>query len=131
MTGKESECTDSPKPSDGDERIARTAVELVLIKGDSSKDTEKYEVDGSSSAGSRSSADTRKGLSCAMGAKRPKTSPDAGNRTLRVVDEKKSNTGADVHKLKAGEVDFPKPKFRKMATRSATIEDMESSERAE
>ncbi len=104
---------------------------MVPIKRDSSKDTVKYEVDGSSSAGSRSSADTRKGLSCAMGAKRPKTSPDAGNRTLRMVDVKKAKTGADVHKLKVGEVDFPKPKFRKMATRSASDEGMKPSERAE
>ncbi len=128
-TGNECEFTESPKPSDGDKRVARKAVELVLINEESSEDTDKYEVDGSSCAGCRSSADAREKLSCAMGAKRAETRPDAGNRTLRAIDKKKTKTCADVHKSKAGGVDFPKPRFRKMETRSAANEGMEWSER--
>ena len=130
VTGKVCGWKDLLKPTDGDERIAETAVDLVPIKRDSSIDTVKNEVVGSSSMGSPSSADTRKGFSCAMSAKRPKTSLDAGSRALKVKDEKKTGTGADVNELKTSVMDSPQPKFRKMATRSASNEDRKPSERA-
>jgi hypothetical protein len=129
-TGKECECTESSKSSDGDERGARNAVELVLIKGGSSEDADKCKVDGSSCAGSQSSAGTREKLSCAVSAKRTKTCPDAEYRTLRVIDDERTKTCADVHKSKVGGVDPPKQKARKIGTRSTTKKGVEWGELA-
>ena len=111
---------ESSKSSDGDERGARNAVELILINGGSSEDADKCKADGSSCAGSQSSAGTREKLSCAVGAKRAKTCPDAEYRTLRVIDDVRPKTCADVHKSKVGGVDPPKQKGRGINTRSKT-----------
>ena len=120
LTGKECEVEASQKPSIEDEMIAMNAVELAHIKGDSSKDTDKYEVDGSSSARSRSSADTRKGPSRALSAKRTKTCSNKGDGILRSVEEMNAQIVGGAIKTKTAGMDVPKPKFRKMETRSAT-----------
>ncbi len=119
-TGEECEDEASQKLSIRDEMIAMRAVDLTHIKGDSSKDADIYEVDGSSSARSRSSADTRKGPSRALSAKRAKTCSNKGDGILRSVEEMNAQIVGGAIKTKTAGMDVPKPKFRKMETRSAT-----------
>lgn len=94
LTGKECEVEASQKPSIIDEMIALNAVELAHIKGNSSKDTEEYEIGESSCAGPRSSAKARQ-------------------RTSREIQTKRSRTVAEV-------VDPPNEIGRRMKTRSKT-----------
>ena len=82
-TGEKSEVEAPQKPTIMEEMIAMDTVELTDTKGDSGKITDEHEVDGSSCGGSRSSADTGKGASRAMSAKRAKTCPDEGNGISR------------------------------------------------
>ncbi len=109
LTGKKSEGEAPQKPTIMEEMIAMNTVELTDIKGDSRKNTNKYEDDGSSCAGSQNSADTGKGPSRAMGAKRAKTCPDAGNGILRSIDERKAQTSAKVEGRRFGRSETENP----------------------
>ena len=102
LAGKECECEASPTPLDDNERAARNAKESVNEKGYSSEDADEYEIDGSSCSGPRSSIDTRQKLSCAIDAK------------------KRTKTSSVVHKIEVDEVDSPRRKLRRIATRSTT-----------
>jgi hypothetical protein len=84
--------------------------------------TDKNEVNGSSSAGSRSSADTIKGISCAVGAKRPKICPEAVKGTLRAIEAKRVETSNEARKTEVEEMDAPNKRVRRIETRSTTKE---------
>jgi hypothetical protein len=86
LTEEKSKAEAPQKPTIMEEMIARNTVELTAIQGKSRKNTDEYEVDGSSCAGSRSSADTEKGPSRAMSAKRAKTCPDMQKSTMNKID---------------------------------------------
>ncbi len=120
LTGLECECMESPMSSGDDKRVVRDAVESARMDGNNSEDTDENVKELMLIAEPRRSAGTRKRTSDAMDVKMPETHPDARKRTLRARDEKITKTCDDVHKSKAGGVDFPKPKFQKMETRSAT-----------
>lgn len=117
--------------SDGDDMVAVHEVGTGREKGASSEGSDKNVSCESSSAAPRSSASTRQRTSRETDTKRAKTCDDAGNRTLRTVDEVKAKTGAVVQKLKVEGVDRPKPDFLVMATSSASDEGMKLNERAE
>ena len=104
LAGKECKCAESPNSSGGREMVVVNAVESGSANGESSKGTEEYVPDESSSAGPRRSADARKRPLCTMIAERDETRPDAGKRELRAIDS-------------------PNHKFRMMETRSTVIMD--------
>jgi hypothetical protein len=86
LTKEKSEAEAPQKPTIMEEMIAINTVALTDLKGNSGETTDKYEVDGSSCAGSRNSADTGKGPSRAMSAKRAKICPDMPKSKMDKID---------------------------------------------
>ena len=120
--GKESECDESPKSSDGGERAAlNDNVESGSVNGESSEGTDKYVPGESSCAGPRSSAGTRERASCAMIENVAETRLIARKRTLRAIEATRVETSNEVLKTEVKEMDTPNRKVRRIESRSATM----------